>query len=180
MIAFLLAACGQPQTLVGNPLPSAVAPNFTLLDGPTGELVTLSSFTGRAVLLTFLYTSCVDTCPLTAETLRNARDRLGDAAKNVAFIAVSVDPIGDTPVTTRRFVEDHRLQGTLRYLIGSRGDLAKVWQAYGIFQEQGSQSVGHTDVIYLIDKHERGRVVLHSDVGVDALATDLRILAGER
>src|SRR2546425_13084991 len=80
IVALLVAACGQPQKLIGEPLPSAVAPNFTLLDGPTGELVTLSSLNGKAVLLTFLYTSCLDTCPLTAETLRNARDRLRDGA----------------------------------------------------------------------------------------------------
>ncbi|TMD57704.1 MAG: SCO family protein [Chloroflexi bacterium] len=186
-IAFLVAvamaasACA-PGKLVGQPLPSPVAPNFVLTDGSTGETVELASRSGHVVLLTFLYTQCVDTCPLTAETIRNARDKLGDAAKDVDFLAVSVDPIGDTPATARQFVQDHRLSGVLRYLIGPRDALARVWQAYGVAQgqAQGSPIVAHTDVIYLVDRHIRGRVVLHSDVTVDDLATDLRILASER
>ena len=36
LAALLLAACA-PGKLVGDPLPSAVAPDFTLTDGPTGE-----------------------------------------------------------------------------------------------------------------------------------------------
>ena len=169
-----------PAKLVGDPLPGALAPDFTLVDGPTGETVTLSSLGSRAVLLTFLFTSCVDTCPLTAETIRMARDRLGDSAKNVAFIAVSVDPIGDTPTTTRQFLIDHRLDGSLRYLIGSPAALARVWQAYGIAQAVSARDVLHSDVIYLIDKRARGRVLLHSTVAPETLAADLSLLASER
>jgi protein SCO1/2 len=179
LAAVAIAACG-PGKLVGDPLPSPIAPNFTLADGPTGETVELSSLAGRVVLLTFFFTNCIDTCPLTAETIRAARDKLGDAAKDVVFVAVSVDPIGDTPAATRRFVEDHRLVGTLRYLVGSRADLARVWQQYGIVQVEGGQSVAHSDVLYLIDRHARARILLHANVTPDDLATDLRILTSER
>src|SRR2546428_5521844 len=99
----LITTC-SPAKLVGDPLPGAVAPDFTLTDGPTGETVTLSALRGRVILVTFLYTSCVDTCPLTAETIRSARDRLGNSATDVAFLAVSADPQSGTPETTRRLV----------------------------------------------------------------------------
>ena len=179
-VAILTAAACTPAKLVGDPLPSPIVPNFVLTDGATGETVELASLTGRVVLLTFLFTTCVDTCPLTAETIRSARDKLGDAANDVAFVAISVDPIGDTPAATQRFVQDHRLVGTLRYLVGSRANLARVWQDYGIVQVQGSQSVAHSDVIYLVDRHARARVLLHSTVTAEELATDLRILTSER
>ncbi len=179
LTALLLAAC-SPGKLVGDVLPSALAPDFTLTDGPTGQVVTLSSLRGQVVLLTFLYTTCPDACPLTAETIRTARDRLGGAATSVSFIAVSVDPGGDTPNTTRQFVSDHGLQGSLRYLIGPQAALARIWQAYGVAQASSTNEVLHSDVIYLIDKSERGRVLLHSDVAPETLADDLRILADER
>ena len=178
--AIVAAGCAPAPRLVGDPLPSPLAPNFALIDGPTGETIVLSSLRGRVVLLTFLYTSCPDTCPLTAETLRNAHDLLGPAATQVAFVAVSLDPARDTPSAARRFVEEHRLQGVLRYLIGSRSELTKVWAEYGVAQAPLDQFVAHTDVIYLIDRNERGRVVLHSDVPSDVLASDLRILLQER
>ena len=164
----------------GAPLPSPIAPSFTLVDEPTGDTVSLSSLPGQVVLVTFLYTGCPDICPLTAETLREAHAALGDSARGLTLIAVSVDPVHDTPEATRRFLEEHRLQGVLRYLVGSRAQLAQVWSQYGVLQAAGAGTVAHTDVIYLIDKHARGRVVLHSDVSADVLASDLRILINER
>ena len=179
-VAAVLACACSPTKLVGEPLPGSLTPDFTLTDGPTGEVITLSALHGRVILLTFLYTRCPDVCPLTAETIRNARDRLGDSASGVTFLAVSVDPNGDTPATTRGFVQDHRVEGTLRYLIGPQAALARVWQAYGIAQAVSTRDVLHSDVIYLIDKKERGRVLLHSDVTPAALADDLTILLRER
>ena len=178
-LAALVLAC-TPTKLVGEALPGAIAPDFTLTDGPTGQVVSLSALRGNVVLLTFLYTSCLDVCPLTAEVIRAARDRMGPPAQDVAFIAVSVDPIGDTPATTRRFVREHQLESTLRYLIGSQATLSRVWQEYGIAQAVATKDVLHSDAIYLIDKNARGRVLLHSDVSPETLATDLGILVRER
>ena len=179
LLAGLLAACA-PSKLVGEVLPGAIAPDFTLTDGPTGQVVSLSALRGNVLLVTFLYTSCLDVCPLTAEVIRAARDRMGTSARDVVFIAVSVDPVGDTPATTRRFVADHGLESTLRYLIGSQAALARVWQDYGIAQAVATKDVLHSDAIYLIDRNEHGRVLLHSDVLPETLATDLGILIRER
>src|SRR5438093_8496684 len=175
-----VASARAPTKSVSEALPGEIAPGFTLTDGPTGQTISLSALRGQVVLLTFLYTSCVDVCPLTAETIRGARDRLGNKASDVAFIAVSVDPVGDTPATTRRFVQDHRVEGTLRYLIGTQAALARVWQAYGVAQAVSTRDILHSDAIYLIDKTERGRVLLHSDVTPENLAGDLGILLRER
>src|SRR5438067_4496795 len=163
-LAVLLTAACSSGKLVGEPLPSQIAPDFTLTDGPTGHVITLSSLKGPVVLLTFLYTRCPDACPLTAETIRSARDTLGDAAKDVAFVAVSVDPQGDTPATTRQFVHDHNLDGSLRFLIGPPAALARVWQMYSVAQAGGGADVLHSDVIYLIDKNMHERLLFHSDV----------------
>ena len=172
-------AC-SPTKLVGDVLPGAIAPDFTLTDGPTGQVVSLSALRGNVIVLTFLYTSCLDVCPLTAEVFRAARDKMGTSARDVVFIAVSVDPVGDTPATTRRFVQEHGVESTLRYLIGSQAALSRVWQAYGIGQAGATKDVLHTDAIYLLDRTERGRVLLHSDVTPETLAADLGILVRER
>lgn len=178
LLALLLIACA-PAPLAGTDLGKRDAPDFTLTDGPTGDTVSLSALRGRVVVLTFLYTRCPDVCPLTAEKLREVRTGLGAAAEDLRLLAVSVDPAGDTPDATREFVRGHRLEGGLRFLVGDRASLARVWAAYGIAAQSDGSLVGHNDAIYLIDKQGRLRSLLHSDVAAGELAASLRTLLGE-
>lgn len=178
LLALLFLACA-PTSLAGTDLQKRDAPDFTLTDGPTGDPVSLSALRGRVVVLTFLYTRCPDVCPLTAEKLRQARTGLGAAAEDLRLLAVSVDPAGDTPDATREFVRGHRLEGELRFLVGDRAALARVWAAYGIAAESNGSLVGHNDAIFLIDKQGRLRSLLHSDVATSELAASLKTLLGE-
>jgi protein SCO1/2 len=178
LAAIIVAACASAE-LSGTDLGKREAPDFTLVDGPTGERVALSSLRGRVVALSFLYTNCPDVCPLTAGKFRTARQRLGDRASEVAFVAVSVDPARDTPEATRRFIAEHEMSGAMRYLIGDEASLRRIWSAYGIAAVAENGRVGHNDAIYLIDKQGRERTLLHSDVDVETLARDLAALASE-
>ena len=90
----------------------AATPQFALRDS-AGRLTRLSEFSGKAVLLTFIYTHCPDTCPLIVANLHNALVQLGPRAADVQIIAVSVDPKGDTPATVRAFQKLLWLQNDL-------------------------------------------------------------------
>jgi protein SCO1/2 len=142
--------------------------------------VTLSGLRGNVVALTFLYTKCPDTCPLTAEHFRSAQEKLGTDADRVRFVAVSVDPSGDTPAAVKDFSASHRLDRNWHYLVGPEASLRAVWAAYGIHQQPSGGLVGHTDAIYLIDANGNARVLLRTVDGAEALAKDLRILLRER
>lgn len=180
LCAAILASCAR-ETLVGTEIEPQQAPDLTLTDGLTGAPLRLSSLKGSVVALTFLYTRCPDVCPLTAEQIRQAQQQLGDRASGVQFVAVSVDPVGDTPAAVQQFSKAHRLERNWHYLIGPAGALRAVWNAYFVQQEPDpSGLVGHTDLTYLIDRQGRARVILHSVDGMDALAKDLRILDGEQ
>ena len=81
----------RPPQLVGALLtPPARAYNLRLRD-EAGRIVSLENFRGKVVALTFLYTHCPDVCPLIADKMHKAYQSLGNSAKQVAFIAVSVD-----------------------------------------------------------------------------------------
>jgi protein SCO1 len=160
-----LAGCGssQPQTRTTDSLSSldakleapvqlrAATPQFALKDS-TGKLVRLSQFKGKAVLLTFIYDHCPDTCPLIVANLHNALLKLGSAASKLQIIAVSVDPRGDTPATVKAFLAAHEMTGRMEYLIGSFKELAPVWRVYGV-EVQASpnkreNTVGHSAFMY--------------------------------
>ncbi len=176
----VLAACAR-EALVGTDLGSQAAPDFTLIDGASGTPVTLSGLRGNVVALAFLYTRCPDVCPLTAEQFRQVQQQLGADADRVRFVAVSVDPEGDTPARVRDFSASHRLERDWHFLIGPRSVLTPVWSAYGVRSEPDPRGlgVGHTDAIYLIDRRGRARVLLHTDSGADVIAKDIRILLKE-
>jgi protein SCO1/2 len=178
--ALAIAACGADR-LYGTELEKNAAPDFTLTDGVTGRSVTLSSLRGSVVALAFLYTRCPDVCPLTAGQFRAAQRSLGDDASKITFVAVSVDPEGDTPAAVREFSEAHDLSKRWHYLIGPRAQLEAVWSLYGVgaFPSSGVRAVEHNDAIYLIDGRGRERAIVHSSDPPDWLLRDLRALIGE-
>jgi protein SCO1/2 len=128
--------------------------------------------------MAFLYTHCPDVCPLTAAQFRAAQTQLGVDAARVRFLAVSVDPEGDTPAAVTAFSVAHDLKDNWRYLIGPRAALAAVWSAYGIgaFAQPTGISVSHNDAIYVIDGKGREREIVHSDVALTDFVADLRSL----
>src|SRR5476651_2107101 len=53
---------------------------------------------GRIVVVSFVYTSCSDLCPIMTARLAQLKDKLGDAVgRDIFFISMSVDPEHDTP-----------------------------------------------------------------------------------
>ena len=176
----LVSAC-EADRLFGTELQKNAAPDFTLTDGRTGASITLSSLRPRTVALAFLFTRCPDVCPLTAGQFRAAQRSLGDNASKVVFVAVSVDPEGDTPAAVRDFSDRHDLRDGWHYLIGPRPQLEAVWSRYGIgaFPSSGARAVEHNDAIYLIDGRGRERAIVHSSDPPNWLLDDLRALIRE-
>lgn len=140
------------------------------------------------MVLTFLYTTCPDFCPLTAEKLRETLDKLGADADKVELVAVSVDPDHDDAAAARGFTTAHRLPDrNWHLLIGSEAELSPVWAAYGIARlRQGqaptpgaalSDTVGHTEALFLLDTQGHKRTLLRGDFDPQELARALRTLA---
>ena len=179
-LLILATACGAPP-LKGTDLGKEHAPDFQLSDA-RGNQVSLADFRGKVVVLTFMYTNCPDECPLTAAKLRLVADQLGDAMKQVAYITVSVDPQNDTPIAIQQFLQQHLLDGQMRYLIGTQEQLAPVWTSYYVATSSNSSSVTsitHSLPIYVIDKTGNRRVELDSGLVPADLVYDVRALLNE-
>jgi len=174
------AAADQNQNaLQGTDLGSTPAPDFRLRD-QLGKTVALSQFQGQPVVLTFLYTSCPDVCPLLAEKLHTVQLQLGKDLSKVTMLAVSIDPKGDTRVSALKFSQAHKLTTNWHYLIGTKEELSPVWNAYSIYaQPAASSTITHTQAVYIIDKQGRERVFLSEDFTTTQMAQDLKILLGE-
>ena len=154
--------------------PPGIPPAEFRLRDQDGRVTTLRDFRGKVVVVTFLYTTCEDTCPLTAQQIRGALDRLDD---DVPVLAFAVDPPRDTADRARRFLAEQRLTGRVRFLLGSRADLEPVWKAYGI-QPQGD-GFEHSAHVVLLDRRGVQRIGFPvSKLTPERLAHDLRLLEG--
>ncbi len=217
VLALVLAAIGgaeawhriiaaQTPALQGALLTQPVtAYDFTLPDAD-GRDVSLSSFKGKVVVLTFLYARCPDVCPLIADQLHRIYQRLGDTARHAAFVAVSVDPAGDTPAAVRDFLKTHRVEGELTYLRGTAAQLRPVWARYFVGSDAGQRTsgasagsqtsagrqmpatpqtppatplpgqIGHTSIVYVIDQQGQVRLFLPANFDPKDLEGDVRAL----
>jgi protein SCO1/2 len=173
--------------LTGTSLGGTAAPNFTLTD-QNGNRVALSDLRGHPVVLTFFYTHCTDECPLTASKFQSVLKSSGSQFSNVRWVAVSTDPVGDTPQTATNFAAKHGLTGALHYLLGTQEELEPVWSAYSVAVEGGASTPGeddagkvqHTGGVWLIDAQGHERVYLDAAFNPNALADDLKILTSSK
>jgi protein SCO1/2 len=160
--------------------PAQPAPPLSLRNY-LGERVTLASFKGKAVLVTFLYTNCPDVCPLITANLRVAQNLMGAAtAAKAEIIAVSVDPKGDTPKAVATFLARHQMTGRMKYLVGSAHELAAVWKTWGVGSERDAQQpqfVNHSGLIYGITGSGKRLTLYAANFKPSDIAHDVPLLA---
>jgi protein SCO1/2 len=111
-----------------------------------GSEFRLSSYRGKVILLDFGYTFCPDICPTTLAELAQVRAQLGEAAKQVQVVFITVDPERDSPERLRSYTQ--AFDPSFIGLTGSPEQLAAVRQAYDVFAEK--QVVPGTSAVYLI------------------------------
>jgi protein SCO1 len=134
--ATVSSAAGRSEAsrvrLVGTVItPPSRAADFTLTD-QDGREFRMAGTAGKAVVLTFLYTHCTDTCPFLALKLKSAAAQLGSDADKVVFIAVTTDPERDTLNVTAAYSRAAGLSGTWHFLTGTPAAVKSVWKSFGI------------------------------------------------
>ena len=154
MVYFFRASLDNSPSYEGTEL-SGEAPDFQLTD-QNGSVVSLSDFRGKVVVLTFMDSKCLDTCPLTAAHFRGVYRQLDpNEAKQVVFLGVNVNLEGNTIAdileTSRAWHLDEI--PSWHFLTGSREELEPVWNDYGVSATPSpdGHSIMHTPGTFLID-----------------------------
>lgn len=176
-----VAATGQAVLKAGSFDPPAMAPEISL-PASDGSTLSLAHFRGQVVLLEFGYTSCPSVCPTTLATLAQARKRLGEDARHVQVVFVTVDPGRDTAKQMRAY-----LQGFDSTFIGGTGteaQLAAVRRRYGVTAKRqdygnGYYGMAHSSSVYLIDRRGRLRAMMPYGRAAADYVHDLKALLAE-
>ena len=142
-----LAGCHrQDQALVGGP--------FHLVD-QDGHPRDQSMLKGKWSAVYFGYTYCPDVCPTTLQTLADAEDKMGDKARRLQVVFITVDPERDTPKQLKTYLSSQAFpKGTIG-LTGTPAQIAAAAKAYRVFyQKQGTgqdYEVQHVSAVYLMN-----------------------------
>jgi protein SCO1/2 len=158
---------GQPVQSSGTAL---IGGPFSLV-GADGKPVTDRDFRGRYMLIFFGFTHCPDICPAELQVIAQALDQLGDKAKNVVPVFITLDPERDTPEAMANYVKS--FGGNFVGLTGSPEAIAAAAKAYRVSYSKvenkdspGDYSVDHSALVYLMDPE--GRYVTHFSYGLNA------------
>jgi cytochrome oxidase Cu insertion factor (SCO1/SenC/PrrC family) len=146
-------AAANPNLDPGAPL-SGTAPGFTLTD-QFGRKVSLASFRGKVVVLTFNDPQCTTICPLTTTALVRAKALLGAAGRNVQLLGVGANPLATQVKWVKAYSVAHGMLHKWLFLTGALPQLKRVWKAYGIEAAVVRGAIDHTPATYILDA--RGR-----------------------
>src|SRR5262245_7866385 len=166
---------GSAAAFRGSRPPDGITlPSFALRD-QDGRTVRSDDLRGKAVAVTFLDSECTDACPIIAAQIGQAVRTLDGA--DVEAVAVTVDPVGDTPKRIGTFLRRYRAQHELRYLDGPVSELRPVWKDFAVLpsMDTGSSNI-HSAPVRIYDTEGRWRSTLTpgADLTTANLAHDLR------
>jgi len=157
------------------------APEFTLTN-QDGKRIALKDLRGRVLAITFIFASCMETCPPLTATMAGLQDRLGaDFGPRVYFVSITVDPERDTPEVLKRYAEAHRVNPAgWAFLTGTPAEIREVARRYGIYYKKAPLGdVDHTFLTSLVDQSGTLRVqYMGARFKPEAVLRDLQSLSG--
>jgi protein SCO1/2 len=158
------------------------APEFRLID-QSGEGVSLADLRGKVLAVTFIYTSCKDTCPILTAKMAALQRKLGpDFGPRVRFVSITVEPEVDTPAVLASYARAHSADPRgWSFLTGSSAEIRDVVRRYGAFAKRNKAGdVDHLFLTSLIDAKGMLRVqYLGYRFGPIEMLRDLQALLGE-
>ena len=131
------------------------APSFMLTTQDNAQLK-LTELRGKVVAVTFIFTTCKDTCPvLTAKLVGVQRKLAADISPNIAFVAISLTPKQDTPDVLKAYANAHSADlSHWFFLTGDAKQIQALAKQYGVFvkAKKSADDVDHGFLTSIIDR----------------------------
>jgi cytochrome oxidase Cu insertion factor (SCO1/SenC/PrrC family) len=137
----------------------------------------LTAVRGKVVLLNFVFTGCAATCPTQTRELAALQEALPTSLRrDVRFVSVSVDPLGDTPAALRAYGRSAGADfSSWIFATGRPQDIERLGERLRLFRDGAvaGRPEDHTTALWLLDGD--GRLMQrYVDVDRPRLIQDLR------
>ena len=179
-----LTACSEPDYKWSLYDVSGHLPDLEFsLKGVGNKTVTQVDLKNKTVLVFFGYASCPDICPTTMAQLTEVIAKLGDDARDVRILFISVDPHRDTPDMLQAYVDAFNKNAV--GLTGSEKEVAALARRYRIAYQiekpkPGDSSeiydVTHSRGVFIFDRFGKARLLASDTEAIDTVTADLRRL----
>lgn len=179
----LLCACQQGNVenkFVATDITGADFEQTMRLTDHTGQVRTLDDFKGKIVVMFFGYTHCPDVCPTTMVELKKTMQLLGEAAKEVQVLFITLDPARDTQEVLAQFVPAFDssfigLTGTVQE-IDATARMFKIFSSKVESEGRSGYTIDHSAGLYIYDQSGNIRLYVEYGETPEDLASDIKQL----
>jgi cytochrome oxidase Cu insertion factor (SCO1/SenC/PrrC family) len=111
---------------------------------------------GKIVAINFIYTTCVDTCPLETAQLVRVQEIIGARlGQDIFFYSITIDPEHDTPDVLKEYKK--RFGANWTFLTGSEADIILLRRKLGLYIEEIQDGSNNHNVSMIIGNQATGR-----------------------
>jgi protein SCO1 len=168
---------------IGRREVNVAVPDFKLTD-QNGKVFHFADARGKLVLITFIFTTCPDVCPLlTAQFAAIQRTLDKTKFRDYLLLSITTDPERDTGPILKNYAGRFNANfNHWSFLTASRADLAKVWKIFGVHVVKNeSGQVQHTTFTTLVDRRGNRRIDYYGDKWQDKeVLKDIEWLAARK
>ena len=125
---------------------------------------------GKISIISFIYTSCRDICPVVTARLSQLEEKLGDAVgRDYFFVSISIDPAIDTPDKLKEYGKAFSAGPSWLFLTGQQADIDLIRHRLG---ERSRALTEHRNEVLLYNDRtgEWERNSAFGDIGILASA----------
>ncbi len=172
------AAEMNPNLDLGSSLGSLPAPDIALVN-QFGQPMSLSQFHGKVVMLSFEDSECTTVCPLTTQSMLEAKQMLGAAGSQVQLLGVDANPTATSVADVLAYSRAHGMVNQWDFLTGSPAQLKAVWGAYHIAVQIEKGQIDHTPALFVIDQQGREQKLYLTQMAYSSVGQSAQVLADE-
>ncbi len=172
------AAMDNPNLDLGSSLGARPAPDFRL-QNQFGQPMSLSQFRGKVVMLAFEDSQCTTVCPLTTQSMVQAKQLLGTAGSQVQLLGVDANPDATSVADVLSYSRSHGLVNQWDFLTGSLAQLKATWGRYHIAVQIEQGQIDHTPALFVIDQQGRERKLYLTQMAYSSIGQSAQVLADE-
>lgn len=171
-VAGLVLIVRMPEATSHSPWGRSYLPNVTVVDQDGQQRKFYDDvIKGKIVVISFVYTSCNNICPLVVARLREVQDMLGDAfGRDIHFVSISIDPIPDTPEKLKEQAQAFQTGAGWTFLTGDPENIDLIRHKLGERSKKAISQHKNEVLLYNDRTSSWARESPFSDIGVLANA----------